>query len=92
MELTRRQFIITSSAVTTVLAVPSIYLSSEIFSKEEFLQFKDFTYEQIQHLDKYILSAVIPSLMSMLLLAYSFDMFSLFSSLMIILFSLILIF
>ena len=90
MELTRRQFIITSSSVSAAITLPGIFISSAEEVRYKFNEFKDFTSEQLQDIDKYVLSSIIPSLMSMLFLAYAFDMLSLFSSLLIIVLSLIL--
>ena len=50
------------------------------------------TSRQIEELDKYVIASVIPSIVTMLFLAYTLEMFSLISSLIIILLSLILLF
>ncbi|MDA7541677.1 hypothetical protein N8819_00135 [Gammaproteobacteria bacterium] len=89
MELTRRQFIITGSALTAALAFSATFAPSNKRLKKNFIDSKDYTYEQIEQLDNYVVASILPSLISLLFLAYTFDMFSLFSSLLIISISLI---
>tara|TARA_B100000768_G_C11044708_1_gene275761 strand:- start:271 stop:549 length:279 start_codon:yes stop_codon:yes gene_type:complete len=89
MELTRRQFIISSSAVASAITLPHIFISSIDEINYKFSEFKDFTFEQVQDLDKYVLSSIIPSLMSMLIIAYTLELLTIFSSLLILLLSLI---
>lgn len=89
MELTRRQFIITGSTLTAALAFPATLIPSNQNLKEDFNDFKDYTCEQVEQLDNYVVASILPSLISMFFLAYTLEMFSLFSSLLIILLSLV---
>jgi len=91
MELTRRQFIITGSSLTAALAFSASLIPSNQNLRKDFNDFKGDTYEQIEQLDNYVVASILPSLMSMLFLAYTLEMFSLFSSLLIILLSLVLV-
>ena len=91
MELTRRQFIITGSTLTAALAFSATFITSNQKLKEDFNDFKDYTYEQIEQLDNYVIASILPSLVSMLFLAYTLEMFSFFFSLLIILLSLVLV-
>ena len=91
MELTRRQFIITGSSLTAALAFSASLIQSNQNLRKDFNDFKDYTYEQIEQLDNYVVASILPSLMSMLFLAYTLEMFSLFSTLLIIFLSLIII-
>jgi len=91
MELTRRQFIISGTSLSAALAFPAMYLSSSQKLKDDFNNFKDYTYEQVEQLDSYLIASVLPSIMSMLFLAYTLEMFSFFSTLFIIFLSLVLI-
>ena len=79
MELTRRQFIISSTALASAVAVPSIFISSAEEINYKINEFKNYTYEQVQSLDKYVLSSMIPSLMTSLILAYTLELFHLVS-------------
>tara|TARA_B100000780_G_C21114253_1_gene450617 strand:- start:2177 stop:2455 length:279 start_codon:yes stop_codon:yes gene_type:complete len=79
MELTRRQFIISSSAAASVIAVPSIFISSAEEINYKINKFKSYTYEQFQSLDKYITSSMIPSLMASLILADTLELLHLVS-------------
>jgi len=92
MDLTRRQFIISASAVAAALALPATYLSQNEEIRQQFNKFTNFTSKQIEELDKYKIASVIPSIVTMLFLAYTLEMFSLASSLIIILISLIILF
>lgn len=92
MELTRRQFIVSASTAVAAVALPATYVSATREIKQQFNKFTDFTSKQIEELDKYVVASVIPSIVSMLFLAYTLEMFSLVSSLIIILLSLILLF
>lgn len=89
MELTRRQFMIYSSTAAAVMAFPSVYVASAKKLKEDYHDFKDFTFEQIEQLDKYVMSSLLPSITMMLLLAYTLEMQSLFAMLLIIFLSLL---
>jgi hypothetical protein len=91
MELTRRQFIITGSSLTAALAFSASLIPSNQNLRKDFNDFKNYTYEQIEQLDNYVVASILPSLMSMLFLAYTLEMFSLFSTLLIIFLSLIII-
>lgn len=92
MELTRRQFIISASTAAAAVALPATYVSASREIKQQFNKFTDFTSKQIEELDKYVVASLIPSIVSMLFLAHTLEMFSLVSSLIIILLSLILLF
>ena len=92
MELTRRQFIISASTAAAAMTLPATYISANKEIKQQFSNFKNFTSRQIEELDKYVIASVIPSIVTMLFLAYTLEMFSLVSSLVIILLSLILLF
>jgi len=83
MELTRRQFIISSTALASAVAVPSIFISSAEEINYKINEFKNYTYEQVQSLDKYVLSSMIPSLMTSLILAYTLELFHLVSLILI---------
>tara|TARA_B100001093_G_scaffold398327_1_gene385665 strand:- start:707 stop:985 length:279 start_codon:yes stop_codon:yes gene_type:complete len=92
MELTRRQFIIKVSTAAAVMTLPATYVSANKEIRQQLSNFKNFTSRQIEELDKYVIASVIPSIVTMLFLAYTLEMFSLISSLIIILLSLILLF
>ena len=92
MELTRRQFIISASTAPAAMTLPATYISANKEIRQQFSNFKSFTSRQIEELDKYVIASVIPSIFTMLFLAYTLEMFSLVSSLVIILLSLILLF
>ena len=92
MELTRRQFIIRASTAAAAMTLPATYISANKEIKQQLSNFKNFTSRQIEELDKYVIASVIPSIVTMLFLAYTLEMFSLVSSLVIILLSLILLF
>lgn len=92
MKLTRREFIINSSITAVALSLPASYMSANTEIKNRFNDFKNFTYKQVEELDKYVLASVIPSIISMFFLAYSLDLFSLFSSLLIIIMSIVILF
>ena len=87
MELTRRQFIISSSAVASAIAMPSILISANEKVNYKFNEFKDFKNEQVQSLDKYVLSSMISSLLSGLILAYTLELFDLVATFLIIIIS-----
>lgn len=92
MELTRRQFIISASTAVAAVSMPATYASATKEITQQYNKFTSFTSKQIEELDKYVAASVIPSIVSMLFLAYTLEMFSLVSSLIIILLSLILLF
>jgi hypothetical protein len=92
MELTRRQFIISASTAVAAVSMPVTYASATKEIRQQYNKFTSFTSKQIEELDKYVAASVIPSIVSMLFLAYTLEMFSLASSLIIILLSLILLF
>tara|TARA_B100000795_G_C22777778_1_gene430824 strand:- start:1509 stop:1787 length:279 start_codon:yes stop_codon:yes gene_type:complete len=89
MELTRRSFIIRSSAVTSSLAFPSLFIASTKNLPQRVAEFKTLSYEQVQKLDKYLISSLIPGLLFSILLAYTQELYALLSSLLIVLISLI---
>jgi hypothetical protein len=89
MELTRRQFMIYSSTATVVSAFPAVYVALAKNLKEDYYDFKNFTFEQIEQLDKYVMSSLLPSITMMLLLAYTLEMQALFAVLLIIFLSLL---
>ena len=78
-----------SSTAAAVMAFPSVYVTSAKKLKEDYYDFKDFTFEQIEQLDKYVMSSLLPSITMMLLLAYTLEMQSLFAMLLIIFLSLL---
>ena len=84
--------ILSSSPAAAAVALPATYVSAAGEIKQQFNKFTDFTSKQIEELDKFVISSVKPSIVSMLFLAYTLKMFSLVSSLIIILLSLILLF
>ena len=89
MELTRRQFMIYSSTAAAVSAFPAVYVALAKKLKEDYYDFKNFTFEQIEQLDKYVMSSLLPSITMMLLLAYTLEMQALFTVLLIIFLSLL---
>jgi hypothetical protein len=74
------------------MTLPATYVSANKEIRQQLSNFKNFTSRQIEELDKYVIASVIPSIVTMLFLAYTLEMFSLVSSLIIILLSLILLF
>ena len=92
MKLTRRQFIINSSITAVALSLPASYISANTEIKNRINDFKNFTHKQVEELDKYLLASLIPSFISMLFLAYSLEFFSLISSILILLLSIVILF
>jgi hypothetical protein len=92
MELTRRQFIINSSITAIAISLPASYISANTEIKNRFNDLKNFTHKQVKELYRYLLASLIPSIISMLFLAYSLELFSLFSSLLIIIMSIVILF
>ena len=89
MELTRRQFIISASTAAAAAALPAIYIGANNKIQKRIDLFQDFTSKQIEHLDKYVMSSFLPSLISCLYLAYALEQYYLVFSLIIIMLSII---
>jgi len=88
MELTRRQFVITSSSLSAAIALPMFASRSIQKINNSFANLKNFTLEQAHQLDKYHVNEIFLSLLSALLFAYAFNLFDLLATLMVILITL----
>lgn len=91
MKLSRREFIITSSAVTAALAVPGALMLNRENIKQRYEDMKAFASDKIKNLDKYALAAIAPSILTMLLYSYANEIISVFISLLLLFLSFLII-
>ena len=91
MKLSRREFLITGSVLAAAAALPSIYALNKDNIERRYQDIKAFASEKMQNMDKYALAAIVPSIMTMLLLTHVNELLSAFVSLLILLISILII-
>ena len=91
MKLSRREFLITGSVLAAAAALPSVYALNKDNIQRRYEDIKAFASEKMQNMDKYALAAMVPSIMTMLLLTHANELLSAFISLLILLISILII-
>ena len=91
MKLSRREFLITGSVLAAAAALPSIYALNKDNIERRYQDIKAFASEKMQNMDKYALAAIVPLIMTMLLLTHANELLSAFVSLLILLISILII-
>ena len=91
MKLSRREFLITGSVLAAAATLPSVYALNKDNIQRRYEDIKAFASEKMQNMDKYALAAIVPSIMTMLLLTHANELLSAFISLLILLISILII-
>ncbi len=77
MTITRRQFLINSGIAAVVLSAPTIIKASKdkIVNNYNDWKLNGFTSEDANNLDQYNISDIVPYLLTMMVFAYSFNLY-----------------
>ena len=91
MKLSRREFLITGTVLAAAAAIPSVYAINKDDIERRYEDIKAFASDKMKNMDKYALSAAVPSIIMMLLLTHANELLSAFISLLILLISILII-
>tara|TARA_A100001015_G_scaffold316244_1_gene430020 strand:- start:1750 stop:2028 length:279 start_codon:yes stop_codon:yes gene_type:complete len=91
MKLSRREFLITGTVLAAAAAIPSVYAINKDNIERRYEDIKAFASDKMKNMDKYALSAAVPSIIMMLLLTHANELLSAFISLLILLISILII-
>ena len=91
MKLSRREFLVTGTVLAAAAAIPSVYAINKDNIERRYEDIKAFASDKMKNMDKYALSAAVPSIIMMLLLTHANELLSAFISLLILLISILII-
>lgn len=91
MKLSRREFLVTGTVLAAAAAIPSVYAINKDNIERRYEDIKAFASDKMKNMDKYALSAAVPSIIMMLLLTHANELLSALISLLILLISILII-
>ena len=91
MKLSRREFLVTGTLLAAAAAIPSVYAINKDNIERRYEDIKAFASDKMKNMDKYALSAAVPSIIMMLLLTHANELLSALISLLILLISILII-